>query len=157
MVRDTRLSDVLHVLIHMAFSDRPLTSEVLAGSMGTNPAVFRRTMAGLRDAGLVRSGRGNGGGWSLTRPLSEMTLLEVYSALGSPTLFAIGNRDRSSDCLIERNVNGALAQTMDAASVLLLDRLREITLNDLMPDADASAMRDYLAAETRRRHVRDAV
>ena len=38
MSRDTRLSDVLHVLLHMDQLEGPLTSEVLARSMGTNPA-----------------------------------------------------------------------------------------------------------------------
>lgn len=62
MNKDTSLSDVLHVLLHMAQVEEPLTSEILAKSMGTNPAVFRRTMAGLRRAGHVKSGKGHGGG-----------------------------------------------------------------------------------------------
>ena len=84
MNRDTRLSDVLHVLLHMDQAKERLTSDVLARSMGTNPSVFRRTMAGLREAGLVRSERGHGGGWQLARPLGEITLLDVYDALGAP-------------------------------------------------------------------------
>lgn len=59
---DSRLSGILHVLLHMAEEPRPLTSEALAAAMQTNPAVVRRTMAGLREAGFVRSGRGHGGG-----------------------------------------------------------------------------------------------
>src|SRR3546814_17427259 len=77
MSRDTRLSDVLHVLLHMDQLEGPLTSEVLARSMGTNPAVFRRTMAGLREAGFVKSDKGHGGGWRLARPLRDITLLAV--------------------------------------------------------------------------------
>lgn len=84
MNRDTRLSDVLHVLLHLAHAPEPVTSERLAKSIGTNPAVFRRTMAGLRKAGYVQSGRGHGGGWTLARPLSEITLLDVYNALDRP-------------------------------------------------------------------------
>lgn len=133
MVRDTRLSDVLHVLLHMANADHPLTSEVLAKSMGTNPAVFRRTMAGLREAGIVRSGRGNGGGWRLARPLAEIKLSEVYDALGQPNLFAIGNRNRPSECLIERNVNTMMSGTIDAARSLFLTRFEEISLDTLLP------------------------
>lgn len=72
MNKDTRLSDVLHVLLHMSQLDEPLTSEVLAKSVGTNPAVFRRTMAGLRDAGYVKSGKGHGGGWQLAQPLNQL-------------------------------------------------------------------------------------
>ena len=133
MNRDTRLSDVLHVLLHLNQVDEPVTSERLAKSMGTNPAVFRRTMAGLRNAGYVQSGRGHGGGWSLVRPLSEITLLNVYVALGKPALFAIGMRSDNADCLVERNVNTALKDTMAQSEALFLERFGAITLESLLP------------------------
>ena len=47
MIHDTRLSGVLHVLLHMAEHDGPVTSETLARAMSTNPVVIRRIMAGL--------------------------------------------------------------------------------------------------------------
>ncbi|MGO8470311.1 hypothetical protein AB9F45_39265, partial [Rhizobium leguminosarum] len=36
---------------------------------------------------------GHGGGWTLVRPLSDITLLDVYNAIGEPHLFAIGPAD----------------------------------------------------------------
>ena len=138
MNRDTRLSDVLHVLLHLDQVDGPLTSGVLAASMGTNPAVFRRTMAGLREAGLVRSGKGHGGGWQLDRPLRAITLLAVYEALGRPTLFAIGNRRRHPDCRVEQRVNTVLAGTMAEAEALFARRFGEITLDQIAPDRPVS-------------------
>ncbi|MCJ7874009.1 Rrf2 family transcriptional regulator [Phaeobacter sp. J2-8] len=133
MNRDTRMSDVLHVLLHLDQVDVPVTSERLAQSMGTNPAVFRRTMAGLRNAGYVQSGRGHGGGWSLARPLAEITLLDVYDALGRPTLFAIGMRSDNPDCLVERNVNLALKDTMAQSEALFISSFGAITLDTLLP------------------------
>ena len=140
MNRDTRLSDVLHVLLHMDQIEGPLTSEVLARSMGTNPAVFRRTMAGLREAGFVRSEKGHGGGWQLARPLREITLLAVYEALSRPNLFAIGNRSRHPDCLIEKSVNGVMAGTMAAAEALFATRFSEISLDQLIPVVPKSTL-----------------
>ena len=140
MSRDTRLSDVLHVLLHMDRLEAPLTSEVLARSMGTNPAVFRRTMAGLREAGFVKSEKGHGGGWRLARPLREITLLAVYEALSRPNLFAIGNRSRHPDCLIEKSVNAILVDTMAAAEALFATRFGEITLDQLVPRGAISAL-----------------
>jgi DNA-binding IscR family transcriptional regulator len=139
MNRDTRLSDVLHVLLHMDQVDDPLTSEVLARSMGTNPAVFRRTMAGLRDANLVRSGKGHGGGWQLARPLYQITLLAVYEALGRPNLFAIGNRSRHSDCLVEKKVNAVMLATMADAEAAFVKRFGEITLDEIAPSRTGPA------------------
>ena len=134
MNKDTRLSDVLHVLLHMGQVDRPLTSEVLAKSMGTNPAVFRRTMAGLRKAGHVTSGKGHGGGWQLARSLDQITMLAVYDALDRPTLFAMGNRNPSLGCKIQANVNALLSDTMAQAKALFLERFGQVTLDQLVPE-----------------------
>lgn len=138
MNKDTRLSGTLHALLHMAQVEQPLTSEVLARSMGTNPAVFRRTMAGLRRAGYVTSGKGHGGGWQLARPLEQITLLAVYEALDQPSLFAMGSRDRHSDCMIEKNVNKVLAETLLRAESLLLEQFGQVTLDQLLPQEFAA-------------------
>jgi DNA-binding IscR family transcriptional regulator len=66
MKQDSRLSSVLHALLHMAAFNRPMTSETLAQCMSTHPVVVRRTMAGLREAGFVRSEKGHHGGWVIS-------------------------------------------------------------------------------------------
>jgi Rrf2 family protein len=134
MRRDSRLSGVLHVLLHMAEHRGPVTSEVLAKAMHTNPVVLRRVMAGLRDQGFVRSEKGHGGGWTLARDLSEITLRDIHSALGSPVLFAIGNRTDAPDCLVEQAVNAAVNATLRDAETLLLARLGDVTLAMLSAD-----------------------
>ena len=133
MNKDTRLSGVLHVLLHLSQVSVPLTSEALSKTMGTNPAVFRRTMAGLRNAGYVRSGKGHGGGWALALPLEKISLLDVYVALGCPGLFAIGSRNAAPDCKVERAVNEALSDTLAQAEALFVERFGEITLDKLIP------------------------
>jgi DNA-binding IscR family transcriptional regulator len=133
MNKDTRLSDVLHVLLHLEHAKEPVTSEVLAQNMGTNPAVFRRTMAGLREGGYVMSGKGHGGGWSLARPLDQISLLDIYIALGRPGLFAIGSRSQHPECKIEKKVNKALADTLDQAEALFIQRFGEVKLDQLRP------------------------
>lgn len=134
MKRDSRLSGVLHVLLHMAEHQGPATSEVLAKAMNTNPVVVRRVMAGLRDGGFVRSEKGHGGGWTLARDLSTVTLRDIYDALGRPTLLAVGNRTDNPDCLVERAVNAALGSAFDDAEALLLSRFGAITLAQLSAD-----------------------
>jgi len=134
MRRDARLSGVLHVLLHLAQKDGPATSEVLAKAMDTNPVVLRRVMAGLREQGYVRSEKGHGGGWTLACDLSKVTLRDVYAALGSPSLFALGNRTEAPGCLVEAAVNAALDRSFREAEALLLARLEEVTLASLSAD-----------------------
>jgi Rrf2 family protein len=128
MRRDSRLSGVLHVLLHMAQKDGPVTSEVLARAMDTNPVVLRRVMAGLRDQGYVQSEKGHGGGWTLSCDFAKVTLRDIYTALGSPSLLAIGNRTETPGCVVEEAVNAALKQSFEDAESLLLSRLAEVTL-----------------------------
>ena len=134
MKRDSRLSGVLHVLLHMARQDGPVTSDVLARAMDTNPVVIRRIMAGLREQGYVRSDKGYGGGWTLACDLSDVTLRDIYAALGNPSLLAIGNRTESPGCLLEQAVNTALGQAFQDAEALLLSQLGEVTLAMLQAD-----------------------
>ncbi len=137
MKRDSRLSGVLHVLLHMAEHEGPMTSEALARAMATNPVVVRRIMAGLRDGGYVRSGKGHGGGWTLACDLSKVTLRDIYAALGSPSLLALGNRTEAPGCLVEQAVNAALDRAFRDAETLLLSRLGEVTLAGLSADFHA--------------------
>lgn len=125
---DSRLSGVLHVLLHMAEKDAPSTSETLAKAMCTNPVVIRRIMSGLRNKGLVRSEKGHGGGWTLACDLASVTLRDIYDALGCPSLFAIGNRSEQPQCLVEQAVNASLNDAIRDAEALLLSRLEGVTL-----------------------------
>ncbi|WP_296084718.1 Rrf2 family transcriptional regulator [uncultured Agrobacterium sp.] len=135
MRQDTRLSRVLHVLIHMEKHEKPATSDAIATMLQTNPVVVRRTMAGLRDAGYVTSEKGHGGGWVLARPLSGITLLDIYKALGTPGLFSIGLSGDNPACVIEQSVNMALADGMKEAEAILLARFAKVTLADLAQES----------------------
>lgn len=134
MKRDARLSSVLHVLLHLAEQDGPVTSEVLARALHTNPVVVRRILSGLRNQGHVRSDKGHGGGWTLARDPSTLTLRAVHEALGAPSLLAIGGRTEAPGCLVEAAVNDALESVARDAESLLLARLGEVSLATLQRD-----------------------
>lgn len=134
MKRDSRLSSVLHALLHMAERDAPMTSEQLSRCLGTNPVVVRRTMGFLRRAGIVASDRGQAGGWRIAADLSAITLRDLHVALEEPDVFAIGHRNDAPECLVEQSVNAALDKTFSEAEALLLRRMGEVTLADLARD-----------------------
>lgn len=48
------------------------------------PAFIRRIVSRLSAAGILNTARGNGGGITLARPASRITLLEVVSAMEGP-------------------------------------------------------------------------
>ena len=138
MKRDSRLSNMLHALLHMAEHETrtgsAMTSDQLSVCLSTNPVVVRRTMAGLREQGLVASEKGRGGGWRLAKSLDQVTLGQVNTALGEPGLIPEAPPVEAEGCLIEAAVNDALGETYAAARALLVARLNEITLADLAAD-----------------------
>jgi DNA-binding IscR family transcriptional regulator len=137
MRNDSRLSRMLHVLLHMARHEGPMTSEAIAEMLRTNPVVVRRTMAGLRDSGYVRSDKGHGGGWIIACDLERVSLLDVHRAVGGPRIFAIGNEHPNPDCAVEQLVNEALEAALRDAEALLIERLGAVSLAELGRGFDA--------------------
>jgi Rrf2 family protein len=134
MIRDSRLSSVLHGLLHMLGAGGPVTSEQLAQAMTTNPVVVRRVMAGLREQGFVRSEKGHGGGWTLARDPSAITLADIYRAVGAPTIIAMSHRSENPGCLVEQAVNDALRDTFREVEAIFLTRLGAVKLEALARD-----------------------
>lgn len=137
MRSNSRLSRMLHVLLHMARRNQPYTSEQIAKMLGTNPVVVRRTLAGLRRAGYVRSDKGHGGGWTIACDLNNITLLDIHRAVGEPRVFAIGNESENPECLVEQVVNEALADALRQAESVLIARLGAVSLAELARNFEA--------------------
>lgn len=132
MKRDSKLSIALHILAHLAETGgRPTVSEELAAHLGTNPVVIRRSLAGLREAGIVTSVKGHGGGWTVARPAATITLREVYAALGERGDLVPVRESDPHGCLIAATVDDALDDFYAEAEALLLRRLADISLADL--------------------------
>lgn len=134
MKRDSKLSGVLHVLLHMLGMKAPATSEQLAKMMGTNPVVVRRVMAGLRDQGFVTSAKGHGGGWTVACDPASVTLVDIYRAVGEPTLLAMGHRTEMPGCLVEQAVNHALEDAFRDVEAVFQTHLSAVTLATLSDD-----------------------
>lgn len=135
MKRNSRLSSVLHILVHMASGrDEAMTSEHLAGFVHTNAVVIRRAFAGLREAGIVTSARGHGGGWQLARAPEKISLAEICAALGE-SLLPFGTEPEAPGCLVEQAVIGALEEFRREAETLLAGKLSLVSLADIAANA----------------------
>lgn len=133
-MKNERLSTALHVLLHMAQQpERPMTSEEMAECVGTNPVVIRRTFAGLREAGIVSSVKGHGGGWRLARPASSVSLAEIQRALGERVV-SLTSVEAPPRCLLLQVVVRSLDEAVREAEQVLDRRLSTLTLADLASD-----------------------
>lgn len=115
------------------FSDRRVTSELIASSIGTNPVVVRRLLQSLKAAGVVEVTRG-AGGITLARPAGDITLLDVYRAFGEGSggdLFHFHDNP-NPECPVGREIQRALGPHLDRAREAFERELSETTLADVL-------------------------
>jgi Rrf2 family protein len=112
----------------------PLTSDYIAGSVNTNPAVIRRLLSVLAKAGLTTAQLGAGGGAMLARPAAEITLRDVYRAVDEGMLFAMHPQMPNPECPVGRHIQASLETTMEAAGRALEAELARHTIADLVDD-----------------------
>jgi DNA-binding IscR family transcriptional regulator len=67
----------------------------------------------------------------IARDLAEVTVADVYEALGAPGLFSIGPRVDSPGCPIEKAVDRAIERALGEAEALVLAELRSLSVADL--------------------------
>lgn len=129
--KDSRLSRMLHVLLHMAYANKPLSSEVIAQMIETNAVVVRRTMAGLKKDGYVKSLNGANGGWILNSELENITLYDVLVAVGQTEFFTISTEIEHENCAVEVAVNQVLDNILKDTEQQLIEKFKEIKLSEL--------------------------
>lgn len=131
MRKDSRLSRILHALLHLDVAQNPITSEHMGKMLNTNPVVVRRTMSLLKHKGYVSSTKGHHGGWSLTKPLDDITLYDIHILVRDSSIFTIGLTDEHHGCLVEKAVNQTIGDVLSEAEQLVLNRFKETCLEDL--------------------------
>jgi len=138
MSANSRLTFAVHALTWIGLYQRrgnPVaTSDQIASSVNTNPVVIRRLLAELRKAGLVASQRGAGAGWTLTRDLAEITLLDVYQAIEPGSLFALHRATPDHGCVVGHGIGPALTAVYDEVEATLRRELARTTLEDVLRD-----------------------
>ena len=140
MSANSRLTTAIHALCWLELAARrgeeSLTSERVAASLASNPALVRRSLGPLREAGLVRAGRGPGAGWTLARPANRIRLDEVYDALDAdpdnPTAFALHPHQPSQDCPVGFGIRPVLSDVYADADAAVRRSLRRRTVADVL-------------------------
>jgi Rrf2 family protein len=130
---NSQFTVAIHILTLLAYSDEEqLTSEYIAGSVNTNPVVIRRLLGSLREANLVASQRGPGGGWLLARPARGITLRDVYRVVAGSTLFPLHPSTPNQLCPVGGTIQSALNGHFHDAQVALEKDLENTSVADLV-------------------------
>ncbi|RYG31101.1 Rrf2 family transcriptional regulator [bacterium] len=103
------------------------TSEWMASSIGVNAVVVRNVTGMLRKAGLVVTRQGVPGA-EATRPLADISLLEVFRAVEEDAeIFPIHSRP-NPDCPVGANIQGALEGIFTDAQRAMEERLASVSM-----------------------------
>jgi Rrf2 family protein len=121
-----------HALVALAVREgSPMTSAELARSINTNPAFLRMVLGRLRDAGLIDVALGKGGGASLAKPASKLTLADIYRAVERQPPARLHRCEPSRTCVVGRNILPLLQAVVHDVESAALRRLTEITVAKL--------------------------
>jgi Rrf2 family protein len=133
MLSNTHFSMAVHVLSALAYNEGQVVgSEPLARSMGTNPSFLRGLIGQLRDAGLVETRLGKGGGSLLARPAAQITLLDIYRVTESRPALTVHTCDGKSPCPVARNMEKLLSDLNQKLETTVTSELQKTTLADLV-------------------------
>jgi len=132
MNTSSRFAYAVHVLALLSLQEGvPLSSEMIAGSVNTNPALIRRLLSMLAEAGFTTSQLGAGGGALLARASQEIRLVDVYRAVEDGRLFGLHRDTPNPACLVGRHIQTVLEGVVDDAQRAMEASLASRTLADV--------------------------
>ena len=136
---NTRFAVVTYALTFISLAqERMVTSDELAASINTHPALVRRMLSMLRAAGLVETQLGPGGGARLARPPERISLLEVYDAIrAADDLFSVGRISPNPDCPMSAGIQSTLECVLSGPEKALRQALGQVSIATLLSEAAA--------------------
>ena len=132
-MEDTRFPVSIHIMTVLGFHQPELVnSEQLAKGIKTNPSFIRKLVASLSAAGLVESVRGKMGGVKLVKSPKEITLDQIYRAVGDGSLMAIPDKTPQASCKISCSMGMILSKISQEIEDGTLRQLSKRSLKDIM-------------------------
>ncbi|BGE81168.1 Rrf2 family transcriptional regulator [Staphylococcus petrasii] len=130
----SRFTVAVHILSLVKIeSNQTLTSSYIAGSVNTNSVVIRRLISKLKQADLIETHQGSGG-IQLLKPLSDITLLDVYKAVevvDEGELFQM-HEDTNINCVVGANIQSVLEIVLLRAQDAMETVLKNVTMEDIV-------------------------
>jgi Rrf2 family protein len=150
-----RFTTAIHALALVLVAEgerigRPVTSEEMAVNVGAHPVHVRRVLGRLRTAGLVGSQSGPGGGWMLTRPAEEITLLDVFRAIEGEGLSGSTGRDMHGCCRFAPELPRSLDRCLQRAQDAYEREMADVSLADVIAQAQESSHTERCTAVIQR-------
>lgn len=132
----SRFTVGIHILTLVELNKEGVSSsEYIAGSVNTNATLIRKITGMLKRAGLIEVQPGVAGA-KLSRPSSEITLLDVYKAVDvvqEQELFSVHDNP-NPNCPVGRNIEDSVQPILSAAQLALEKELSSVTIKTILQD-----------------------
>jgi DNA-binding IscR family transcriptional regulator len=115
-------------------SEYKVTSDFIAGSVGVNPVIIRRTLQALKRAGMIKVTTGTGGAEIAADP-AVITLYDIYIASGSADVSVFHFHEQPNPkCPVGKNIHKVLDSHLNDAQKAFENNLKKVKLSDLIHD-----------------------
>lgn len=141
MAQNCRFAFAVHVLSCLALHpEGAMNSEQLAATVNTNPVVIRRLLLDLREADLVETQRGPGGGARLSRGAKEISLAQIFKAVsGEFQLFGEHPNEPAQGCCVGRGIKVVLEGVAQRAARCVDEQYEAISLEEVVRQLQTSS------------------
>lgn len=132
---DTKFSVAIHLLILISQSPRPMNSEAMAESVGTNASYIRKITGLLKKSKIIVGGRGKNG-YKLTQKPEKFSMLNIYRAVeGEDRVHILDVHQNSNDkCIVGRYIKPVLGSMFGAMESAFCKLLNKKTLADCIKE-----------------------
>lgn len=130
---DTKFSSSIHMLILISEADKPMTSEEIAASVGTNASYIRKVTGLLKKKGIIESRQGVGG-FRLLMPPDRLSLYEVYHAISETDQVHVFDlhQNPNDQCIVGRHIRPVLTEVFRNIEEQAEQELKNTTLKNCM-------------------------
>jgi Rrf2 family protein len=134
MAQNCRFAFAVHVLSCLALHpEGAMNSDQLAQTVNTNPVVIRRLLLDLREAGLIETQRGPGGGAKLSREAKEISLAQIFRAVsGEFQPFGEHPNVPAQGCCVGRGIKAVLESVAQKAAQCVQEQYAAMSLQDVV-------------------------
>lgn len=127
-MNNVQFATYLHILVLLELNEGSLlSSSYISESININAAIVRKAVGELRQAGLVESKEGKGGGTRLSKAAKEILLSDIYKVINGVSILGKTNSPNPK-CPIGKQINSHIIHLYSETEKSLVNHLQKITL-----------------------------
>jgi len=137
MTNNSQFAVAIHVLCVLGvleeMGEERVSSRQIGMSVNTNAVVIRNLVGLLKEAGLVDSKEGKGGGLKLAKAPTKISLQDIYSAVaGDESVLSLNKREEFKQCPVSCGMSKVLPPIFEEVDRAVAKSLKGRSLKSVM-------------------------